>query len=156
VGYRYYDKVKQAPLFHFGHGLSYTTFKLSGLNVQETDPQASDISKSSMSVRAWVTNTGPRAGAEVVQIYVRPPTTASVGRPVRELKGYEKTMLHPGETKEISVTVPMGVATSFWDEGRSAWLSEKGTYAIEVVGTGERNMLSAPLCVQVSRYWNGL
>ncbi|KAL3433455.1 glycoside hydrolase superfamily [Aspergillus tetrazonus] len=156
VGYRYYDKVKQAPLFRFGHGLSYTTFQLSGLDVQETAPQASDIRESSISVRAWVTNTGPRAGAEVVQIYVRPPTTASVGRPVRELKGYEKTMLHPGETKEISVTVPMGLATSFWDEGRSAWLSEKGIYAIEVVGTGVRNILSAPLCVQVSRYWNGL
>ncbi|KAL4744840.1 hypothetical protein BDW72DRAFT_208689 [Aspergillus terricola var. indicus] len=143
VGYRYYDKVRQAPLFRFGHGFSYTTFQLSGLSVQEKAPLAPDIRESSISVRVWATNTGPRTGAEVVQVYVQPPTTASVGRPVRELKAYEKAMLRPGETKEIVIAVPIGLATSFWDEGRSAWLSEKGIYAFEVMGT-------------ISRYWNGL
>lgn len=104
-----------------------------------------------------VSNTSARPGAEVVLVYVRPPAAAcSVGRPVRELKGYEKVMLQPGETREVSITIPLGLATSFWDEGCDAWLSEKGLYFVEAVGTGEGNTLVAPLTVQVSRVWNGL
>ncbi|KAL2836416.1 putative beta-glucosidase J [Aspergillus pseudoustus] len=156
VGYRYYDKVGQAPLFRFGHGLSYTTFQLSNLSVRETSPLASNIKESSLSVSVSVTNTGSRAGAEVVQVYVRPPADSSVGRPASELKGYEKVMLQAAETREVLISIPVGLATSFWDEGHEAWLSEKGTYVLEVVGTGEENGLAAPLSVQVSRYWNGL
>jgi beta-glucosidase len=101
VGYRYYDMVRQAPLFLFSHELSYTPFQMSGLSVQETASQAPDIRESSISARVSVTNTGSRAGAEVVQVFVRPPMSASVGRPVCELKGYEKTMLRPAEANEI-------------------------------------------------------
>jgi beta-glucosidase len=75
---------------------------------------------------------------------------------VRELKGYRKIMLQPDEQKEVSIVVPIGLATSFWDERRSAWLSEAGLYTIEVVGTGEGNSLSAEFEVQASRHWNGL
>lgn len=85
-----------------------------------------------------------------------PPATCSVGRPKKELKGYQKVMLQPGEKKEVVIAISTGLATSFWDEGRSAWLSEEGTYTVEVVGTGEGNSLSAPFSVQASRYWNGL
>lgn len=157
VGYRYYDKVGCTPLFRFGHGLSYTTFHLSNLTTRESVARTkSNIQDESIELTVSVTNTGARSGAEVVQVYVRPPATASVGRPVRELKGYKKIMLKPSETKKVSITVPMGLATSFWDEGRSAWLSEAGMYTIEVVGTGEGNQLAAQFEVRTSRWWNGL
>ncbi|KAJ4286210.1 hypothetical protein N0V88_008073 [Collariella sp. IMI 366227] len=155
VGYRYYDKVGQKPLFRFGHGLSYTSFRLSNLTLQEEHLPA--IKDESIQVTVLVTNTGPRAGAEVVQVYVRPPlATVTVGRPVQELKGYRKILLQPGEEKEVSVAVSTGLATSFWDEERSAWLSEAGVYTVEVVGTGEGNSLLAEFEVRGSRYWNGL
>ncbi|KAH2162965.1 hypothetical protein KXW37_008937 [Aspergillus fumigatus] len=157
VGYRYYDTTGQPPLFRFGHGLSYSTFHLRDLTVRETAPYAANIKESSLRVSVTVSNTSARPGAEVVLVYVRPPAAAcSVGRPVRELKGYEKVMLQPGETREVSITIPLGLATSFWDEGCDAWLSEKGLYFVEAVGTGEGNTLVAPLTVQVSRVWNGL
>jgi beta-glucosidase len=157
VGYRYYDKIGCAPLFRFGHGLSYTTFGLSNLTIRErAATNAKIIKDESIEVTVSVANTGSRSGAEVVQVYVLPPATASVGRPVRELKGYRKIMLQPDETKEVSIVLPTGLATSVWDEARSAWLSEAGTYTIEVVGTGEGNKLSTQFEVRTSRYWNGL
>lgn len=122
VGYRYYDKVGQAPLFRFGHGLSYTSFRLSNLTLQQPAEHVPDIKDESIQVTVSVANTGGRSGAEVVQVYVRPPATATVGRPVRELKGYQKIMLQPDEQKEVSIMIPTGLATSFWDEGRSSWL----------------------------------
>ncbi|KAG7293553.1 hypothetical protein NEMBOFW57_003605 [Staphylotrichum longicolle] len=156
VGYRYYDKVGQAPLFRFGHGLSYTSFRLTNLTLAAPAAHTQDIKDDSIHVTVSVANTGGRSGAEVVQVYVRPPATATVARPVRELKGYRKVWLRPGEQTEVLIVLPTGLATSFWDEGRSAWLSEAGVYTVEVVGTGEGNSLSTEFKVQTSTYWNGL
>jgi beta-glucosidase len=156
VGYRHYDTVGQKPLFRFGHGLSYTSFRLSDLGLQETGTNAGNIKDEFIRVTVSVSNTGSLSGAEVVQVYVCPPQTSTVGRPVRELRGFAKVFLEPGETRDVEVVVPLGLATSFWDEARSAWCSEKGTYTFEVVGTGEANVLSAPFEVRVSRFWNGL
>jgi beta-glucosidase len=157
VGYRYYDKVGTSPLFRFGHGLSYTTFGLSNLTIRETTvPNAKEIKNESIEVSVSIANTGNRSGAEVVQVYVVPPATSSVGRPVRELKGYRKIVLQPDQTKEVSIVISTGLATSVWDEARSAWLSEAGMYTIEVVGTGEGNKVSAQFEVRTSRHWNGL
>jgi beta-glucosidase len=157
VGYRYYDKVGCAPLFSFGYGLSYTTFRLSNPTVRETAAHdAADIKDESIEITVSIANIGRRSGAEVVQVYVLPPATVSVGRPVRELKGYRKIMLQPAEMKEVSIVIPTGLATSFWDEARSAWFSEAGMYTIEIVGTGGGNKLSADIEVRTSRYWNGL
>jgi beta-glucosidase len=75
---------------------------------------------------------------------------------VRELKGFTKVLLQPGETKQVEIVVPKGLATSFWDEARSAWCSEAGTYTVEVVGTGEGNVLTVSFDVRASRFWNGL
>ncbi|RZL13274.1 MAG: hypothetical protein EOO62_08625, partial [Hymenobacter sp.] len=84
VGYRWYDKVEIDPLFAFGHGLSYTTFELKDLHLAKADSQAT--------VNVTVSNTGSRAGAEVVQVYVVPPpssqTTSKTRRPIKELKGF--------------------------------------------------------------------
>lgn len=119
-------------------------------------PNATNIKNESIEVSVSVANTGHRSGAEVVQVYVVPPATASVGRPVRELKGYRKIMLQPDETKEVLIVISTGLATSVWDEARDAWFSEAGMYTIEVVGTGEGNKVSAPFEVRTSRHWNGL
>lgn len=155
VGYRYYDKVGQQPLFRFGHGLSYTSFRLSDLTVTQS-AEGKGVKEESIEARVSVENVGSRAGAEIVQLYIVPPDTASVGRPVKELKGFEKVMLQPGQMKTVSIAVPKGLATSFWDEARDAWLSEEGTYGVEAVGTGPANMLSATFKVEKSEFWNGL
>ncbi|KAL3457967.1 putative beta-glucosidase J [Aspergillus heterothallicus] len=157
VGYRYYDTIGQTPLFRFGHGLSYTTFQLSELSLQVTPPDALDnFKEQSITATISVSNTGSRSGAEVLQLYVQPPESGTIGRPARELKGFAKVLLEPGETKQITIVVSIGLATSFWDEARAAWCSEAGMYTIQVVGTGEGNVLSAPLEVRTSRWWNGL
>jgi len=98
VGYRYYDRNKIKPLFPFGYGLSYTTFKYDHLRIKKTGPAACEVVFD-------VKNTGPIAGAETAQIYVG-PQHPPVPRPVRELKGFAKVQLAPGETK--TVTIPLG------------------------------------------------
>ena len=88
VGYRYYDKAKKEVRWPFGHGLSYTTFAYSDLRI------IGDV------VTVCVTNTGDRAGAEVVQLYIAPPA-GGIHRPAKELKGFLKVFLEPGQTKTV-------------------------------------------------------
>jgi beta-glucosidase len=90
VGYRGYEHNGVKPLFPFGYGLSYTTFKYSKLKADEHG------------VTFDVTNTGSRAGVTVAQVYVA-PEHASVPRPVKELKGFSRVMLKPGETQTVKV-----------------------------------------------------
>ncbi len=98
VGYRWYDQQQLAPLFPFGYGLSYTSFRFSKLSLS-----ASTLSDTgSIDVSADVTNTGRRAGAEVAQLYLTDP--ASTGEPGRQLKGFEKVFLYPGQTKTVHLT----------------------------------------------------
>ena len=127
VGYRYYDKYDQAPLFPFGYGLSYTTFDYSDLNVA---PDGSSVSVN-------VTNTGKRKGSEVVQIYVGQPE-ASVERPVRELKAFDKIELAPGET--ATVTLPLGEdAFTYYDVTTHSWMRDSAPYVIEA-GSSSRDI----------------
>lgn len=103
---------------------------LSNLSLHEIpSPNAKNIKDESIEITIFVANTGNRRGAEVIQVYVMPLATASVGRPVRELKGYRKVMLEPA-AEEVPIVVPMGLAISFWDEARSAWMSEVGMYYV--------------------------
>ncbi|PGH11907.1 hypothetical protein AJ79_04599 [Helicocarpus griseus UAMH5409] len=153
VGYRYYDKTQTPVLFPFGHGLSYTTFSRSGLQI------ASDGDKLTVSVT--VKNTGDRAGSEVVQLYVTPAPTNSINRPPRELKGFQKVHLGPGQSAEVKIEVDKKEATSFWDEIRGAWISEKGVYGVLVQGTtaggkAEDENLKGNFEVAETTYWNGL
>lgn len=156
VGYRYYDATGVQPLFRFGHGLSYTSFASSGLTVTQTP--AAKITDATLTVSLAVQNNGDRAGAEVLQVYVAPPATSSVRRPKRELKAFHKVaVLAAGETaRNVNVSVSLALATSFWDENRSAWLSEAGEYTVHVVGTGEGNTVSQTFVVDASRWWTGL
>ena len=124
VGYRYYDKAKKAVRWPFGHGLSYTSFGYSGLQVEDR------------TIRVTVTNTGAAAGAEVVQLYLCPPQDG-LHRPVRELKGFRKVFLQPGEQKTV-VFEPDDRAFALWQEG---WKIPAGDYTVEVGGiTAEIHM----------------
>lgn len=161
VGYRFYDKTprRAVPLFPFGHGLSYTRFARSELRV-DCAPEASSSPRLAdgepLTVSLTVANTGDRAGAEVVQVWIAAPVVdGSIGRPVRELKGFAKVFLEPGETRRVEVVVEKKLATSFWDEMRHCWVSEKGVYRVLVTGTGA-DVLDGSFAVHSTRYWLGL
>ena len=122
VGYRWYD-TKQVPVqFPFGHGLSYTTFEYSNAKASKSTMKADG----KITVSVQVKNTGDRPGAEVVQLYIADPQ-ASVDRPAKELKGFEKVWLNPGETKKVSFTIDAS-ALSYYDMSRSAWYAEPGEF----------------------------
>lgn len=156
MGYRYYEKTKVKPLFPFGHGLSYTSFRLSDLSVSQPLKSLNKIKEEVLEVLVSVENIGSCSGAETAQVFISPPSSSSVARPVRELKGFKKIKLEQGKNQEILITIPLALATSFWDEARSAWLSEAGEYTVSVVGTGEGNWLSKTFTIARTREWNGL
>ncbi|KAI7974661.1 hypothetical protein EIK77_003809 [Talaromyces pinophilus] len=155
VGYRYFEKTGVKPLFPFGHGLSYTTFKRSDLSLQVDTEKPVLEDGETVTASLTVTNTGSVAGAETVQLWMQPPTLENIRRPVRELKGFTKVYLQPGEKKTVSITVEKKIATSFWDEIRNSWASEKGDYTVLITGTGDEK-LSEKFSVEKSRYWLGL
>lgn len=126
VGYRWFDTKKIRPLFAFGHGLSYTTFGYGKLSAD-----ASKIGPDgALTLSIDVTNTGSRAGAETVQLYIS-DTKASVKRPAKELKNFAKIYLEPGQTKTVTFTVrPSDLA--FFDAGAHAWKAEPGEFRAHV------------------------
>lgn len=126
VGYRWFDTRKIRPLFAFGHGLSYTTFGYGKLSAD-----ASKIGPDgALTLSVEVTNTGSRAGAETVQLYIS-DTKASVKRPAKELKNFAKIYLEPGQTKTVTFTVrPSDLA--FFDAGAHAWKAEPGEFRAHV------------------------
>ena len=128
VGYRWTDKQKIKPLFAFGHGLSYTTFKLGKLSADKAQMTVDDR----MTFTINVTNTGQLAGAETVQLYIS-DKVASVDRPVKELKAFQKVFLQPGESRDVTLTIGRD-ALSFYDEATHAWVAEPGTFEA-LVGT---------------------
>ncbi|KAF7193791.1 putative beta-glucosidase I [Pseudocercospora fuligena] len=149
IGYRFYEKTKKEVLFPFGHGLSYTTFDLSSIQVSSA-PDSDDIV-----VSVNVANTGKVNGAEVVQVYVA-PQSPSINRPKKELKGFTKVFLKAGESKKAEVKLSKKYATSFYHEGKDAWLSEKGQYKILVGNSSASTPLEADLEVAKSLVWKGL
>jgi beta-glucosidase len=129
VGYRGYDHNGVQPLFPFGFGLSYTRFEYSSLKIE---PEGDSI-KATFSIR----NAGDRAGAEVAQLYVEPVKPA-IERPIKELKGFEKVLLQPGESKELSVTLDKR-AFAYFDPATRSWKSDSGQYDI-CIGASSRNI----------------
>ena len=119
VGYRWYDTKDIKPLFPFGHGLSYTQFKYSNLNLAQNGD-----AKNPVTVEFELANTGSRAGAEVAQIYVQ-PVHPGVSRPLKELKGFKKVFLQPGEKQKVSVTLDPN-AFAYYDVDKKGWVAEKG------------------------------
>lgn len=121
VGYRYFDTKKIEPQYAFGHGLSYTTFLYENLQLVKGDNQ-------SVIATLTVRNTGNRAGAEVAQLYVK-DMESSVERPEKELKGFQKVFLQPGESKDIIITLPVD-AFRFFDDKKMEWVLEPGKFQI--------------------------
>jgi beta-glucosidase len=135
IGYRAYDKVEQEVSFPFGHGLSYTTFGLDDLRVEVSGSVGDGDLAATVSVS--VTNTGDVAGAEVVQVYVG-DVESEVARPVRELKGFAKVRLEPGETKRVVLSLDQR-AFSFWSVRWGRWAVEEGEFEV-AVGTSSRDL----------------
>lgn len=131
VGYRWYDTRDLDPLFPFGFGLSYTTFAVHDLVAPHRVARGA-----SAKLSAEVTNTGERAGAEVVQLYVGMP--ASTGEPPEQLKGYAKVSLLPGQTRRVEFTLtPQDLA--YWNDTAGGWVTASGEYQI-MVGTSSRDI----------------
>ena len=122
VGYRWTDKQKSKPLFAFGHGLSYTTFQLGKVSADKKEITGNEPVTFTVNVK----NTGKVAGAEVVQLYIR-DVKSSIDRPVKELKGFQKVFLQPGESKDVTLTIHQD-ALSFYDETSQSWKAEKGDF----------------------------
>lgn len=161
VGYRYYEKVGKEVLFPFGcvakgnfpvitmlmvfsHGLSYTTFKFSDLQVSSTE------------VSLKVANIGKVTGAEVVQVYVAAdPKTSSIARPKKELKGFTKVLLEPGQSVEVSIPLDR-FATTFWDQALNKWVNEKGEYTVMVGRSSADIVLEGSFMQEEATTWTGL
>ena len=133
VGYRWYDTKKIEPLFPFGYGLSYTHFTYTNLDFIRSD----EPSGLPVTVEFELANTGARAGAEVAEIYVQPIDPA-VPRPVKELKGFAKVFLQPGEKQKVSVTLGEN-AFAYYDMGTRCWVARQGEYKI-LVGRSSRDI----------------
>ncbi|HSW58534.1 MAG TPA: glycoside hydrolase family 3 C-terminal domain-containing protein, partial [Dehalococcoidales bacterium] len=133
VGYRYFDKNNVEPLFPFGFGLSYTEFEYSNLRI--TPEKASAHEK--VRVEAEIKNTGRRSGKEVVQLYVS-DIASSLPRPPRELKGFQKVSLKPGQ--KVKVIFELGKdAWSYWDPAKKGWIAEPGDFDV-LVGSSSRDI----------------
>ena len=133
VGYRYYDKKELAPLFPFGHGLSYTTFKHSNMRLSAKSVAPNQTLKVSVDV----TNTGTVAGKEIVQLYVR-DVQSIVARPEKELKAFAKVDLKPKQKKTITFTLDR---EAFWyfDAAQKKWKTESGEFEL-LVGASSRDI----------------
>jgi len=133
VGYRHFDKKNITPAFSFGHGLSYSTFVYSDLQVNPQKVAPGQPVQVSLSVR----NAGSREGAEVVQLYVR-DVQSRVDRPVRELKAFRRVALKPGEAQTITLPLDQG-AMAFYDEGKKGWVAEPGAFEVQA-GSSSRDI----------------
>lgn len=141
VGYRYYDKKEMDVLFPFGHGLSYTTFAYSNLRLSSEEI----TDEETLTVTVTATNTGNRAGKTVVQLYVG-DQESTVLRPLRELKGFEKAELQPGESKDVSFVLDKR-AFAYWNTDISDWHVETGKFTIEIGQSSRAIDVSAEVTV---------
>lgn len=156
VGYRYYDKLCLDPLFPFGHGLSYTTFHFSDLKISQSHADAPISSpEASISVSCCIENTGDRAGAEVAQVYIQ-QTNPSISRALKELKGFTKVFLQPGEKQRATIDMDRKYACSFWDEDRDMWIVEKGKYKVMVGGSSRAKFEEGEFNIEKTGWWSGL
>jgi beta-glucosidase len=134
VGYRWFDTKGVEPQFPFGFGLSYTSFKYSELKLipgTGTNPV--------VTAQFTLENTGPVAGAEVAQLYVH-PKAPGVARPEKELKGFQKVLLKPGESRQVEIPLDYR-SFSYYDPAEKDWVAEKGGYEILVGGSSRQPAL---------------
>ena len=148
VGYRWIDRLQKnkneelrtksydyTPLFPFGHGLSYTTFKFGKATADKQEMTADD----KITFTIPVTNTGSVAGAETVQLYIS-ELQPKVERPVKELKAFRKVFLQPGETRQVSLTIDKS-ALSYYDDQTGQWTAKPGDFKA-LIGTSSKNIIN--------------
>jgi beta-glucosidase len=135
VGYRWHEKQNIKPLFCFGHGLSYTTFEYGKISADKKEMKALDKITFTLNIK----NTGKREGSEIVQLYIR-DIKSSLPRPVKELKGFEKISLQPGETKIVSFSIDKS-DLSFFDADKHEWIAEPGDFEA-IVGSSSLDVKS--------------
>ncbi|CAM1501172.1 Fc.00g103340.m01.CDS01 [Cosmosporella sp. VM-42] len=151
LGYRFYEFADKEVNFPFGHGLSYTTFSFTDLSVSSKDGK--------LSISLTVQNTGSVKGAEVAQLYIQPKQAAKVNRPIKELKGFAKIELEPGESKSVTIEEQEKYAASYFDEERNQWCVEAGEYGVIVSdssATNEKKAIRGSFKVDESYWWSGL
>ena len=132
VGYRWFDDKKVEPLFPFGYGLSYTKFAFKDLKV--SSPGADQT----VTVQFTITNAGDRAGAEVAQVYVGMPSLPNVPQPPRQLKGFQRVELAPGQSAPVTIQLDAR-SFSYWDETSHGWKVAPGIYTVSV-GSSSRDL----------------
>jgi beta-glucosidase len=137
VGYRYYDTKETDPLYCFGYGLSYTKFTYKGLVILRKGKKIQAV----FSIR----NTGRISGSETAQLYVE-DVKSSVLRPKKELKGFEKVFLRPGQEKEVTILLDER-AFSFWHSGDKCWILEKGEFRIHIGASSRDIRLSGSIFI---------
>ena len=145
VGYRWYDSVDREVLFPFGHGLSYTSFEYSDLHVNRQEVSGNEP----ITVKLKVKNTGKRSGRETVQVYVRRPAGKGPVRPVKELRGFVKVSLAPGEEKEVSVVLTKRAFACYSTEAAD-WVVPAGEYGI-LAGASSRDIRLAGKVVRTDQ-----
>ena len=141
VGYRWYDAKHIAPLFPFGFGLSYTTFAYKDLKISPPTPN------NHVTVEFTVTNTGQRAGAEVAQLYLGLPSLPNVPEPPRELKGFRRVELAPGQSAPVTFSLDAR-SLSYWDVAAHGWKVAPGTYTVSAAASSRDLRLTGTFAVQ--------
>jgi beta-glucosidase len=154
IGHRFYEAVDRDPLFYFGHGLSYTKFEYSSLEIPRNFEPSTAEGEIVVSVN--VKNVGARDGSEVVQLYVHDPESA-VLRPARELKAFTKVYLAVGETKKVVMRLDK-YALSYWSEEADQWKAEAGEYQaiIGISSNPEDEVLRAAFNLSRTFTWSGV
>jgi beta-glucosidase len=142
VGYRWYEAKQIEPLYAFGHGLSYTTFEYKDLRINSANVRPEDR----VTAEFTVTNTGRVAGAEIAQLYVR-EVASRVSRPVKELKGFAKVSLQPGESRTVRLRLTVR-DFSYWDATGHAWRADPGDFLIRVGGSSDHTVLEGRVTLQ--------
>ncbi len=145
VGYRGYEHNHTKPLFPFGYGLSYTSFKYDNISIKPTAPASSNSGErpALYQISFDVSNTGKRAGAEVSQVYVG-EAAPKISRPAKELKGFSRVELAPGETKHVSITLD-GRAFAYYDVTAKRWHANPGNYSVQIGHSSEDILLSSSI-----------
>jgi beta-glucosidase len=149
VGYRYYEKKKITPRLPFGFGLSYTHFHYSNLQLSAAEIGPAER----LTVSVDVTNTGDRAGQEVVQLYVG-DVAAAVARPEKELKGFAKVALTPGQTKTVTLELDR-TALAYYDERKRRWVAEAGEFELFLGGSSQDIRVSGHFTLTETAHFDG-
>ncbi|KAJ6598236.1 beta-glucosidase [Mycena vulgaris] len=152
VGYKHFQRRNIKPLFAFGHGLSYTSFKFSDLQLSQPIVTTDEFN---MTVSLQITNTGDVAGSEVAQVYVTHPTTSDLTHAPLQLKGFVKVKLEPGKSETVQIKLDK-YAVSYWDDRFSTWTVEKGEYLIRVGPSSDQLCLEAKFAVEKGFEWQGI